>query len=39
MKHLRKLSVMRADAFTALFNDLWRAWYDFRGKNIIDPAS
>jgi len=32
MKHLRKISLTRADAFTALLNNLWRAWYDFRDK-------
>jgi hypothetical protein len=30
MKHVRKISATRADAFTAFFNDLWRAWYDYR---------
>lgn len=30
MKHLRPVTVARADAFTDLYNAIWRAWRDFR---------
>ncbi len=30
MKHIRKISATRADAFTDFLNAIWRAWYDFR---------
>ena len=29
MKHLKKISTTRADAFTDFFNAVWRAWQDF----------
>lgn len=30
MKHLKRISVVRADAFTNFMNAMWRAWQDFR---------
>lgn len=30
MKHLRRISMSRADAFNEFMNALWRAWQDFR---------
>lgn len=29
MKHIRKISVRKAQGFTDFFNDLQRAWSDF----------
>lgn len=30
MKHLKPMTVARADAFTNFFNAIFRAWQDFR---------
>lgn len=30
MKHIRKITTVRADAFTDFMNAIWRAWQDFR---------
>lgn len=30
MKHIKKITMVRADAFTDLLNAVWRAWQDFR---------
>ncbi len=30
MKHVTRITVARADAFTDFWNALWRAWQDFR---------
>ncbi len=30
MKHIKKISTVRADAFTDFLNAIWRAWQDFR---------
>lgn len=30
MKHIKPISVTRADAFTDFFNAIWRSWQDFR---------
>mgnify|MGYP006972337459 CR=1 FL=1 len=30
MKHIRKMTLKRADAFNNFMNAVWRAWQDFR---------
>jgi hypothetical protein len=35
MKHIRKMTVRRADAFLTLFNSVWRAWYDLRHTKYL----
>lgn len=30
MKHIKRITVTRAEAFTNLFNAAWRAWRDFQ---------
>ncbi len=30
MKHIKKISVVRAEAFANFFNAFWRAWRDFQ---------
>ena len=30
MKHIKRISVTRADAFIDFFNAFWRAWRDFQ---------
>jgi len=30
MKHIKRITVARAEAFTNFFNATWRAWRDFR---------
>ena len=30
MKHVKKISVAKADAFTNYYNAIWRAWQDFQ---------
>ncbi|MFP4500049.1 MAG: hypothetical protein ACLFTT_03530 [Candidatus Hydrogenedentota bacterium] len=30
MKHVKRITVARADAFTDFWNALWRAWQGFR---------
>jgi hypothetical protein len=30
MKHVRPMTVAKADAYSDFFNAVWRAWQDFR---------
>lgn len=30
MKHIKTISMTRADAFTDFLNAVWRAWQDYR---------
>lgn len=30
MKHVKRITVVRADAFINFMNAVWRAWQDFR---------
>ena len=39
MKHIKTITVSRADAFTDFMNAFWRAWMDYRRdkKNTYAP--
>jgi len=30
MKHIKAITVARADAITDFWNDIWRAWLEFK---------
>jgi hypothetical protein len=30
MRHIRKMTLRKADAFTNFLNAVWRAWQDFK---------
>ena len=30
MKHIKTITTPKADAFTDLLNEIWRAWQEFR---------
>jgi hypothetical protein len=38
MKHIKTITVTKADAFANLFNAVWRAWQDFLYEKKNDIA-